>query len=1407
MALTPDQAKELRDMLREIEQLSIKLKVNINTTNLQDVEANAGTIKKLFKDLKEEWEDLTSGISIAAQGFRDVVKEISNQNIGLNTSIKAYKGLVSIADQIQAYQRGYNDLTIKDIANIRKKIELRKIELENSQKSLQEEGKAAKDKEKDLKRQLEYFDRLSQNNIKLTNSELSERKRINAELKRTQNEHAGITASMKQNAALLNDQDESFKNLELSVSEAARKINQEFVQNLDKNFKNLVKETQSTEDSIKKISKSFSVFESIAQKALDHQNEANELSEKDAKKLLEKLESERKRIIARQELLKIEHDALETKKTDNKLELDSKKIAIENLENEAKSRKLTKEELADLKKLKQDESVLLETQKDINSEIEVNAQATKKVSDLVKGQNEEYNKIKSSLIDIAKQSKLVSISKLDEDFKNLINDVRDTDQIFKSMSKSFKNLSGLFEKAQEYQENILDVNKEDVEELIKKVKLEMQSLTNQAESLKLEKERLELELAENKLKQQTSEIEINALKSKSTLTDEEKAKLEELETKKNGLLDIENEISGKIEANNKLTEKTQEYISGQSEEYQKLMGTLDEVENGVNNINKSFGLNIGKNLKGALGKAGLGNLANMLGIDGATTKMKQLTAQYTNNGKQALTLGQQFKVMGGGLSSMGGNLLKGFNPMMLALTGIVKLVQFFIEAMFEADQQVTDVAKSLNISKDAAREVRDRFFEISDNAKTYAGLLDNQVLSQKELVAANLKINELLGVSVDLSSQLGDKGKTLVAQFAAISKFLKLSEEEQKGLLDLQATSGKEVNDIRNSVLGTTSLYKIQSGVLLNERKVLENVLKASNAIKLSTHGGVEGLTKSAIEAAKLGLSLQKVSDIAGGLLDFESQIAAELEAELITGKDLNLELAQQAALNNDLATVASEISKNIGSAAEYSKMNRLEQESLAKAVGMTKDELADVLTTQENLNKLKGTYNALGADQLELMKKSGKVDAKTIELLSTGKATVVDYYKALQEAGKTQEEITELLGEQSYASLSAQTAQEKFNETLEKAKETFSRFVDGGSLDKLADFITRFVTSVNEKGLLSTLTGGIMSTSEVEALQSEKKTEDINQQIKEEEAKGDKADKSKLEDLKTQKQEISTTGARATAITQAQFKDDGVTGADVAKNVVAGGLPALMDLFSSAPSLEQRAQGETTYSETAGKYIDKLFGGSLGIEKEIEKDREAAQAQLEEFKKQYDTKFSMGGYTGDGGKDEIAGLVHKGEYVINQDQTKKYKPLLEKINNGEPLLDTTNDKGAALDKQILNANQNENKTSNIDIAKNIANVVDELSNVAVPTITPQPTTIETSTFNNTNKPSSAATNITSTTNTTNADNSAVIAAINKLAEVMAANGNKEIVMQMNGQTVGKVLTPIMSPMTVREINNTSVSI
>jgi TP901 family phage tail tape measure protein/lambda family phage tail tape measure protein len=44
---------------------------------------------------------------------------------------------------------------------------------------------------------------------------------------------------------------------------------------------------------------------------------------------------------------------------------------------------------------------------------------------------------------------------------------------------------------------------------------------------------------------------------------------------------------------------------------------------------------------------------------------------------------------------------------------------------------------------------------------------------------------------------------------------------------------------------------------------------------------------------------------------------------------------------------------------------------------------------------------------------------------------------------------------------------------------------------------------------------------------------------------------------------------------------------------------------------------------------------------------------------------FAEGGYTGDGGKYTPAGVVHRGEFVINKENTRRYRGILEQMNDG----------------------------------------------------------------------------------------------------------------------------------------------
>ena len=134
---------------------------------------------------------------------------------------------------------------------------------------------------------------------------------------------------------------------------------------------------------------------------------------------------------------------------------------------------------------------------------------------------------------------------------------------------------------------------------------------------------------------------------------------------------------------------------------------------------------------------------------------------------------------------------------------------------------------------------------------------------------------------------------------------------------------------------------------------VLQGVLNTADDIKLSLGQNPKAIGQAVTQAKALGMELGKVDDIASGLLDFESSIEAELEAQLLTGKQINLNKAREYAMNNNLAGVAEELAKNGASAAEFANMSRFAQEGLAKSMGMSRQELAKMIILQDKSGSL----------------------------------------------------------------------------------------------------------------------------------------------------------------------------------------------------------------------------------------------------------------------------------------------------------------------------------------------------------------------------------------------------------------------------------------------------------------------
>jgi len=340
-----------------------------------------------------------------------------------------------------------------------------------------------------------------------------------------------------------------------------------------------------------------------------------------------------------------------------------------------------------------------------------------------------------------------------------------------------------------------------------------------------------------------------------------------------------------------------------------------------------------------------------------------------------------------------GSLKEQFSLVNLIDIGLVQL----IAALKSIDSGAGDMAKSMNITYSEALKVREGLTGIANSSHDSA-------VNTKGLQETLMHINKTIGARVSLND------KDLVT-FTKMREQAGLTNEEIYGIQQLSTLNNKTLEQTNNEILGAARAYAGKNKLAINEKEILKDVSKASMALKLSLGGSVEKLAEAAIKTRQFGLNLEQAEKMAGSLLQFESSIESELSAELLTGRDLNLEKARSLALSGDSAGAAAEIAKQMGSAAEFGKMNVIQQEALAKAAGMSREELAKSLADKEALNKL------------------GVKGAKDAQ----------DAYNKLKAQGLSESQIAAKLGSEDQARMyEQQSMQERFNQALEKVKEIF---------------------------------------------------------------------------------------------------------------------------------------------------------------------------------------------------------------------------------------------------------------------------------------------------------------------------------------------------------------------------------
>ena len=303
----------------------------------------------------------------------------------------------------------------------------------------------------------------------------------------------------------------------------------------------------------------------------------------------------------------------------------------------------------------------------------------------------------------------------------------------------------------------------------------------------------------------------------------------------------------------------------------------------------------------------------------------------------------EISAFGAGIAELGSSLKKAMVPALVFMA--------FFDALMEANKQATYMQKTMLMTSKESIAFRT---ELSNAAMES----QNINVTTSKILATYQAITEQFGFISGLSAET-------LAITTKLTEQVGLQAEAAGSLAMLAASTGGDLDDQYKSALLVSHEMQVQEGVQFDLRKLLEETAAVSGVMRAQLGASTEAMIEAVTQAKLLGGSLDDVAGAGAAMLDFETSIANELQAELLLNKDINLEKARQAALNGDLATLGKELKEQAGDFEEFSAMNVIQQEALAAAMGMQADQLADILFQQDIQGKTAKELRAMGKDEL----------------------------------------------------------------------------------------------------------------------------------------------------------------------------------------------------------------------------------------------------------------------------------------------------------------------------------------------------------------------------------------------------------------------------------------------------------
>jgi hypothetical protein len=303
---------------------------------------------------------------------------------------------------------------------------------------------------------------------------------------------------------------------------------------------------------------------------------------------------------------------------------------------------------------------------------------------------------------------------------------------------------------------------------------------------------------------------------------------------------------------------------------------------------------------------------------------------FVEEEKRALELEKERNTTSGFIKEKYKGLEKSFKEF-FSIASIFKII---LDGALRFSKISTEIGKNLGYGADNANRVASNMIDVAQSA------LNVNVTFQNLADAAN-ELSTATGYVAEYSADALETQIMLTKQFG-------LQAEEAAGIYKLSLLTGKASKTVNQEMVGAFAATRnnLRAGVPF--KATMAEAAKVSGVLASNLQNNPKRIVEAVVQAKALGTSLEQAARQGEALLNFESSLENELKAELLTGKQLNLERARAAALTGDQITLTEELVKNVGTIEEFDRMNVLQKKAIAESVGLTADELAKQLQNQK---------------------------------------------------------------------------------------------------------------------------------------------------------------------------------------------------------------------------------------------------------------------------------------------------------------------------------------------------------------------------------------------------------------------------------------------------------------------------